>query len=68
MHHALVFSTSKHLSSDSDAASWLADFANFADAFAAIAKRAIAGKIDLKARYLNVLARLLANPFACLIY
>ena len=68
MHHALVFSTSKHLSSDSDAASWLADFANFADAFAAITKRAIAGEIDLKARYLNVLARLLANPFAYLIY
>ena len=68
MHHALVFSTSKHSSSDSDAASWLADFANFADAFAAITKRAIAGEIDLKARYLNVLARLLANPFACLIY
>ena len=65
MHHALVFSTSKHLSSDSDAASWLADFAN---AFAAITKRAVAGEIDLKARYLNVLARLLANPFACLIY
>ena len=68
MHHALVFSTSKHSSSDGDAASWLADFANFADAFAAIIKRAIAGEIDLKARYLNVLARLLANPFACLIY
>ena len=67
MHHALVFSTSKHLSSDSDAASWLADFANFADAFAAINKRAIAGEIDLKARYLNVLAPVLANPFACLI-
>ena len=28
----------------------------------------MAGEIDLKARYLNVLARLLANPFACLIY
>ena len=68
MHHALVFSTSKHLSSDSDAASWLADFANFTDAFAAITKRAIAGEIDLKAHYLNVLACLLANPFACLIY
>ena len=68
MHHALVFSTSKHLSSDSDAASWLADFANFADAFAPITKRAIAGEIDLNARYLNVLALLLANPFACLIY
>ena len=65
MHHALFFSTSKHSSSDSDAASWLADFA---DAFAAITKRAMAGEIDLKARYLNVLARLLANPFACLIY
>ena len=46
MHHALIFSTSKHLSSDSDVASWLADFANFADAFAAITKRAIAGEID----------------------
>ena len=33
MHHALFFSTSKHSSSDSDAASWLVDFA---DAFAAI--------------------------------
>ena len=64
MHHALVFSTSKHSSGDGDAASWLADFANFADAFAAITKRAIAGEIDLKARYLNVLARLLANAFA----
>ena len=68
MHHSLVFSTSKHLSSDSDAASWLSDFANFVDAFAAITKRAIAGEIDLKARYLNVLTRLLANPFACLVY
>ena len=68
MHHALVFSTSKRLSSDSDAASWLADFANFADAFAAITKRAIADKIDLKARYFNVLTRWLANPFARLIY
>ena len=65
MHHAPVFSTSKLSSGDSDAASWLADFA---DAFAAITKRAMAGEIDLKARYLNVLARLLANPFACLIY
>ena len=65
MHHALVFSTSEHSSGDGDAASWLADFA---DAFAAITKRAMAGEIDLKARYLNVLARLLANPFACLIY
>jgi len=68
MHHALVFSTSKHLSSDSDVASWLANFANFADAFAAITKRAVADEIVLKAHYLNVLARLLANPFACLIY
>ena len=65
MHHALVFSNSKHSSSDSDAASWLV---NFADTFAAITKRAMAGEIDLKARYLNVLARLLANPFACLLY
>ena len=65
MHHALVFSTSKLSSGDSDVASWLA---NLADAFAAITKRAIAGEIDLKARYLNVLARLLANLFACLIY
>ena len=56
MHHALVFSTSEHSSGDGDAASWLADFA---DAFAAITKRAIAGEIDLKTRYLNVLARLL---------
>ena len=31
MHHALVFSTSKHSPIDSDAASWLA---NLADAFA----------------------------------
>ena len=68
MHHALVFSTSKHSPGDADAASWLADFANFADAFAAITKRAIADKIDLKARYFNVLTRLLANPFARLIY
>ena len=45
MHHALVFSTSKHPSSDSDAASWLADF--FADAFAPITKRATADEIDL---------------------
>ena len=45
MHHALVFSTSKHSSSDSDAASWLADFA---DAFAAITKRAMAGEIDFE--------------------
>ena len=65
MHHALVFSTSKHSCGGGDAASWLADFA---DAFAAITKRAMAGEIDLKARYLNVLTRLLANPFACLIY
>ena len=64
MHHALVFSTSKHSSGDADAASWLADFA---DAFAAITKRAMAGEVDLKARYLNVLACLLANPVACLI-
>ena len=28
MHHALVFSTSKHPSGDGDAASWLADLAN----------------------------------------
>ena len=28
MHHALVFSTSKHSSGDGDAASWLADFAD----------------------------------------
>ncbi len=28
MHHALVFSTSKHSSGDGDAASWLADLAN----------------------------------------
>ena len=28
MHHALVFSTSKHPSGDGDAASWLANFAN----------------------------------------
>ena len=28
MHHALVFSTSKHTSGDGDAASWLADLAN----------------------------------------
>ena len=47
MHHALVFSTSEHSSGDGDAASWLADFA---DAFAAITKRAMAGEIDLKAR------------------
>ena len=39
----------------------------FADAFAAITKRAIAGEIDLKARYLNVLACLLANPVTYLI-
>ena len=65
MHHALFFSTSKHLSSNTDAASWLADFT---DAFAAINKHAVADKIVLKAHYLNVLARLLANPFACLIY
>ena len=65
MHHVLVFSTSKHSCGGSDAASWLADFA---DAFAAITKRTMAGEIDLKARYLNVLACLLANPFACLIY
>jgi hypothetical protein len=26
MHHALVFSTSKHSSGDGDAASWLANF------------------------------------------
>ena len=45
MHHALVFSTSKHSSSDSDAASWLADFA---DAFAPITKRAMAGEIDFE--------------------
>ena len=37
MQHALVFSTSKHSCSGSDAASWLA---GFADAFAAITKRA----------------------------
>ena len=65
MHHAPVFSTSKLSSGDSDAASWLADFT---DAFTAITKCAMAGEIDLKARYLNVLALLLANPFACLIY
>ena len=65
MHHALFFSTSKHSPSNTDAASWLADFA---DAFAAITKRAVADEIVLKAHYLNVLARLLANPFACLIY
>jgi hypothetical protein len=56
MHHAPVFSTSKLSSGDSDVASWLA---NLADAFAAITKRAMAAEIDLKARYLNVLARLL---------
>ena len=56
MHHALVFSTSKLSSGDSDAASWLA---NLADAFATITKRAMAAEIDLKVRYLNVLARLL---------
>ena len=28
MHHALVFSTSKHSPVDGDAASWLADLAN----------------------------------------
>ena len=65
MHHAPVFSTSKLSSGDSDAASWLA---KLADAFATITKRTMAAEIDLKARYLNVLARLLANPFACLIY
>jgi len=65
MHHALFFSTSKHSSGNTGAASWLADFA---DAFAAITKRAVADEIVLKAHYLNVLARLLANPFACLIY
>ena len=65
MQHALVFSTSKHSCSGSDAASWLA---GFADAFAAITKRAMAGEIDLKACYLKVFTRLLANPFTCLIY
>ena len=42
MHHALIFSTSKHSCGGSDAASWLADFA---DAFAAITKRAMAGEL-----------------------
>ena len=65
MHHALFFSTSKHSFGITDAVSWLADFA---DAFAASSKRAVADEIFLKAHYLNVLARLLANPFACLIY
>ena len=45
MHHTLVFSTSKLSSGDIDAASWLADFV---DAFAAITKRAMAGKIDFE--------------------
>ena len=56
MHYALVFSTSKHPSGNDDAAAWLA---GLADDFAFLRPLDAPSEIDLKARYLNVLARLL---------